>query len=101
MNIRIQKEKQRGALIKLRDLCAYDEEFSFAFDDIIRNVKVSIPEVSRLSVTPGTGGGRSSGSSGKRRITPAGIKSVKSPESRSESAAGQQWQMSFKPPSNH
>ena len=101
MNIRIQKEKQRGALIKLRDLCAYDEEFSFAFDDIIRNVKVSIPEVSRLSVTPGTGGGRSSGSSGKRRITLAGIKSVKSPESRSESAAGQQWQMSFKPPSNH
>ena len=73
MNIRIQKEKQRGALIKLRDLCAYDEEFSFAFDDIIRNVKVSIPEVSRLSVTPGTGGGRSSSSSGKRRITPAGI----------------------------
>ena len=100
MNIRIQKEKQRGALIKLRDLCAYDEEFSFALDDAIQNLKVDIPEASRLLATPGTTGGRSSTSSGKRGSTPAGVKtigSVKSPES----GASQQWQMSFEPPSNN
>ena len=119
MNIRIQKEKQRGALIKLRDLCAYDEEFAFALEDAIRSLNLHIPEASRLSVTPGTG--RSSGSSAKRGLTPAGLRtSVKSQEptprssrklstgesqrgstaaSRKGSAAGPQWQMSFEPPS--
>ena len=104
MNIKIQKEKQKSALIKLRDLCAFDEEFAYALEDTVRTLNMNIPEISRLEVTP-TSGRRSSISSarsGQRNLSSArpldNQRKPSSSGSRKGSAGAQQWQMSFEPP---
>jgi len=104
MNIKIQKEKQKSALIKLRDLCAFDEEFAYALEDTVRTLNMNIPEISRLDVTP-TSGRRSlisSARSGQRNLSSArphdNQRKPSSSGSRKGSAGAQQWQMNFKPP---